>query len=186
MSRLQVCIHLIACLIAGCGPAAERAPHTTRDTGDYGRPTVFVRGQGEQRMMRGTRPLFILADSATVGSRTLVAAYEEVPPGDSGRTHMHLQEDELLFVHRGELEVLLGDSIHRAPTGASIFVPRRTWIRFRAIGEDTAGFLFVFNTPAFEKCLRALSAPLGTRYVPLPEAEMEQIGKECHRVSKAP
>jgi hypothetical protein len=49
---------------------------------------VFARGEGERRLMRGSRPLFIVADSATVGSRTLMAGYEDVPPGDSGRTHM--------------------------------------------------------------------------------------------------
>jgi oxalate decarboxylase/phosphoglucose isomerase-like protein (cupin superfamily) len=136
-------------------------------------------------MMRGTRPLFIVADSATVGSRTLVAGYEEVAPGDSGRTHMHLEEDELLFIHRGEMEILLGDSTYRAGAGATVIVPRRTWIGFRTVGTDTAGFLFVFNAPAFEKCLRALSAPLGERYVPLAQEAMQRLGKECHRVSKA-
>jgi ethanolamine utilization protein EutQ (cupin superfamily) len=185
MGRVLLSIPSIASLIIGCSSSSGRSPSTVQDTGNYGRPTVFARGQGEQRMMRGTRPLFILADSATVGSRTLVAGYEEVPPGDSGRTHMHLEEDELLFVHRGELEVRLGDSTYRAASGASIFVPRRTWIHFRTVGQDTAGFLFVFNAPAFEKCLRALSAPVGERYVALPASEMERVGKECHRVSKA-
>ena len=185
MGRALPIIPSIASLIIGCSSPSSRSPSTAQDTGDYGRPTVFARGEGEQRMMRGTRPLFIVADSVTVGSRTLVAGYEEVPPGDSGRTHMHLEEDELLFVHRGELEVRLGDSTHRAASGASIFVPRRTWIHFRSLGRDTAGFLFVFNAPAFGKCLRALSVPPGERYVPLPAAEMERVRKECHRVSKA-
>jgi oxalate decarboxylase/phosphoglucose isomerase-like protein (cupin superfamily) len=176
---------LFSALVNGCGLGADRGAASPQDPAHYGRPTVFARGQGEQRMMRGSRPLFIVADSTTVGSRTLVAGYEEVPPGDSGRTHMHLEEDELLFVHRGELEILLGDYTYRAAAGASVFVPRRTWIRFRTVGPDTAGFLFVFNAPAFEKCLRALSAPRGERYVPLAEEEMQRIDKECHRVAKA-
>jgi oxalate decarboxylase/phosphoglucose isomerase-like protein (cupin superfamily) len=136
--------------------------------------------------MRGTRPLFIVADSATVGSRTLVAGYEEVPPGDSGRVHMHLEEDEILFVHRGEMEIRLGDSTYRAAAGATVFVPRRTWIGFRTTGSDTAGFFFVFNTPAFEKCLRAQSSPVGEPYVPLSEEASRRLGRECHRVVKAP
>lgn len=185
MGRILLGIPFIAGLIFGCGSPGGRPASVVQDTGDYGRPTVFPRGEGEHRMMRGTRPLFIVADSATVGSRTLVAGYEEVPPWDSGRTHMHLQEDELLFVHRGELEVRLGESTYRAASGATIFVPRRTWIHFRTVGPDTAGFLFVFNAPAFEKCLRALSAPAGEPYVPLPAHEMERLGVECHRVSKA-
>ncbi|MGH6693036.1 MAG: cupin domain-containing protein [Gemmatimonadales bacterium] len=141
---------------------------------------MFARGDGEQRLMRGTRPLFIVADSATAGSRTLVAGYEDVPPGDSGRTHMHLEQDEIIFVHRGTLDLLLGDTTHRAAAGATVFIPRGTWVGFRAVGGDTAGFFFVFNAPGFEKCLRALSAAPGQQFV-LPErSTLERISQECH------
>jgi uncharacterized RmlC-like cupin family protein len=146
----------------------------------YGRPTVFARGQGEQRMMRGSRPLFIVADSATVGSRTLVAGYEAVPPGDSGRTHRHLEEDELIFVHRGTLDVVLGDRTHPAGVGSTVFIPRHTWVTFRTVGVDTAGFWFVFNRPGFEKCLRALSASPGEHFVAPTKEEFERVSDDCH------
>jgi quercetin dioxygenase-like cupin family protein len=161
--------------------ARDETPH---EEGDPGRPTVFLHGQGEQRLMRGTRPLFIVADSATVGSRTLVAGYEDVPPGDSGLTHKHLHEDELLFVHRGQLEVRLGDSTYRVGAGATVFIPRGTWIGFRAVGADTAGFLFVFNQPAFEKCLRALSARPGEPYAAPPPPTRARIDQACDWVVK--
>lgn len=175
------------CLLAGlgaCHSGSATPGERSADVASYGHPSIFEKGEGEQRMMRGTRPLFIVADSTTVGSRSLVAGYEDVPPGDSGRTHMHLKEDELLFVHRGELEVRLGDSVYRAGVGATIFVPRGTWIGFRAVGVDTAGFLFVFNTPGFEKCLRALSARPGERYVPPPTPTLDRTNRECHWVLK--
>jgi oxalate decarboxylase/phosphoglucose isomerase-like protein (cupin superfamily) len=130
--------------------------------------------------MRGSRPLFIVADSATVGSRTLVAGSEDVPPGDSGRTHMHLEEEELIFVHRGILDVLLGDTTYRAGAGASVFIPRYTWVTFRTVGSDTAGFWFVFNRPGFEKCLRALSTAAGQEFLSLPREAFEQVSRECH------
>lgn len=174
---------LLAVLTACQSPASGSASRS--DGAPYGRPTVFARGEGEQRLMRGSRPLFIVADSATVGSRTLVAGYEDVPPGDSGRTHMHLHEDEMIFVHRGHLNIALGDSIYRAAAGATVFIPRGTWIGFRTAGTDTAGFFFVFNTPAFEKCLRALSARPGERYAPLAPAAMARVSQECDWATKA-
>ena len=134
--------------------------------------------------MRGSRPLFILADSATVGSRTLTAGYEDVPPGDSGRTHKHLEEEEIIFVHRGVLDILLGDSTYRVGPGATDFIPRGTWISFRTVGSDTAGFFFVFNAPGFEKCLRMLSARPGERFIPPERITMQQVGDECHWVLK--
>jgi len=159
-------------------PASPQAP-------SHGRPTVFKRGEGEERLMRGTRPLFIVADPATVGSQTLMAGYEEVPPGDSGRTHKHLMEDEILFVHRGLVDVLLGDSTHRVESGATIFVPRGTWVSFRAVGADTAGFFFVFNAPGMEKCLRMLSARRGDTFVPPAPAVLQRVNRECHWVLKS-
>jgi oxalate decarboxylase/phosphoglucose isomerase-like protein (cupin superfamily) len=130
--------------------------------------------------MRGSRPLFIVADSSTVGSRTLMAAYEDVPPGDSGRTHRHMEEEEIIFVHRGQLEIVLDDSIYKADAGASVFIPRGTWVRFRNASADTAGFFFVFNAPGFDKCLRALSAGRGETYRPPAADEQGRINTECH------
>jgi quercetin dioxygenase-like cupin family protein len=169
------------CQPAGPASAAGREPGEP-----YGRPTVFARGRGEQRMMRGTRPLFIVADSATVGSRTLMAGYEDVPPGDSGRTHMHREADEIIFVHRGSLDIRLGDSVHRATAGATVFIPRRTWVGFRTVGRDTAGFLFTFNSPGFERCLRALSSRPGAAFVPPPRDALARISDECHFELKGP
>ena len=171
---------LLVGLVAGCEPDAARDRASSRLTLSFGRPTVFARGEGEERMMRGSRPLFIVADSVTVGSRTLMAGYEDVPPGDSGRTHMHLEEDELIFIHRGTLDVLLGDTTYRAGAGASVFIPRRTWVTFRTVGPDTAGFWFVFNAPGFEKCLRALSARPGERFVAPSRDSFDRLSRECH------
>ena len=96
----------LAGLVAACDQTINRDHSSSRHTLSVGRPTVFARGEGEKPLMRGSRPLFIVADSATVGSRTLMAGFEDVPPGDSGRTHRHLEEDELIFVHRGTLRTM--------------------------------------------------------------------------------
>ena len=171
---------MVSALLAACHSGAAREEQATDAAADNGRPTVFTPGKGEHRLMRGTRPLFIVADSTTVGSRTLTAGYEEVPPGDSGRAHMHLEQDEMLFVHRGTLDVLLDSTTYRAVAGTTVFIPRRTWIGFRTVGPDTAGVFFVFNAPGFEKCLRALSAPPGEHYVALDKAAFEKVSQECH------
>lgn len=177
---------LLATLLAGCNRAAQDGHSEEGAHSEFGRPTVYARGEGERRMMRGTRPLFIVADPATVGARTLMAGYEDVPPGDSGRAHMHLEQDELIFVHRGTLDVLLGDTTYRAEAGATVFIPRRTWVSFRTVGADTAGFWFVFNSPGFEKCLRALSAPPGKAFVAPSKDTFEQVTQECHWQLRAP
>lgn len=151
----------------------------------FGQPAVLARGEGEARMLQGRKPIWIKVDPQTLGSRTLTVGMEDLPPGDSIGVHKHLQEDEVVFVHRGEVEVTLGDSIRRATAGATVFIPRGTWIGFRTKGADTATIVFVFNTPGFEQCLRLLSAPAGTTFVAPAADAIAAARQKCHQVRRA-
>jgi quercetin dioxygenase-like cupin family protein len=136
-------------------------------------------------MLQGRKPIWIKVDPQTLGSRTLTVGMEDMPPGDSIGVHKHLQEDEVVFVHRGELEVTLGDSTLQAKAGGTVFIPRGTWIGFRVKGTDTATIVFAFNAPGFEKCLRLLSAPAGTAFVSPPAQVVAAGRRECHQVRRA-
>jgi mannose-6-phosphate isomerase-like protein (cupin superfamily) len=162
--------------LAGCG--SPKSP-----TG-FGRPSVLARNEGEARLLQGRKPIWIKVDPQTLGSRTLTVGMEDIPPGDSIGVHKHLQEDEVVFIHRGEVDVTLGDSILRAKAGAIVFIPRDTWIGFRVRGADTATIVFAFNTPGFEKCLRLLSAPLGTTFVSPSAQTIAAARRECHQVRR--
>ena len=162
--------------LAGCGAPS---PNT-----GFGRPAVLARSEGEARMLRGQKPMWIKVDPQTLGSRTFTVGMEDIPPGDSIAVHKHLAEDEIVFVHRGEVEVTLGDSLFRAESGGTVFIPRGTWIGFRVRGADTATIVFAFNTPGFEKCLRLLSAPTGTAFGPLPARTVAAARKACHQVPR--
>ena len=170
-------------------PACGR-PRTQGDTAEppqgipasFGRPAVLGRGKGEFRVFQGRRPLWIKVDPQTLGSRSFTAGMEDLPPGDSIGVHKHLQEDEIVFVHRGMLEVTLGDSIRQAEAGGLVFIPRGTWIGFRVQGPDTATIVFMFNTTGFEKCLRFLSAPYGKQFVRPSAAAIATARESCHQV----
>jgi quercetin dioxygenase-like cupin family protein len=136
-------------------------------------------------MLQGRKPIWIKVDPQTLGSRTLTVGMEDMPPGDSIGVHKHLEEDEVVFVHRGDFEVTLGDSTQGATTGATVFIPRGTWIGFRATGSDTATIVFAFNAPVFEKWLRLLSAPIGTTFHSPPTPVVAAARRECHQVRRA-
>jgi quercetin dioxygenase-like cupin family protein len=133
-------------------------------------------------MLQGRKPIWIKVDPQTLGSRSFTVGMEDIPPGDSIGIHKHLQEDEIVFVHRGAVEVTLGDSTHSAQAGGLVFIPRGTWIGFHTIGTDTATIVFLFNTPGFEKCLRFLSSPIGTSFVPPSPGDVAAARKDCHHV----
>jgi quercetin dioxygenase-like cupin family protein len=135
-------------------------------------------------MLQGRKPIWIKVDPQTLGSRSFTVGMEDIPPGDSIGIHKHLQEDEIVFVHRGAVEVTLGDSTHSAQAGGLVFIPRGTWIGFHTIGTDTATIVFLFNTPGFEKCLRFLSSPVGTTFVPPSPADVAAARKDCHQVRR--
>src|SRR5215218_8435552 len=99
--------------LAGC-----QAPRNSTERGEsaaisgFGRPAVLSRGEGEARMLQGRKPIWIKVDPQTLGSRTLTVGMEDMPPGDSIGVHKHLQEDEVVFVHRGKVEITLGPRRH--------------------------------------------------------------------------
>jgi len=146
---------------------------------------VLDRDEGERRMLQGRKPLWIKVDPHTLGSRTFTVGMEDMPPGDSIGVHKHLQEDEIVFVHRGEVAVTLGDSIRTAGPGGLVFIPRGTWIGFHTTGPDTATIVFMFNSPGFEKCLRFLSAPAGAAFVRPSAAAITAARASCHQVQRA-
>jgi quercetin dioxygenase-like cupin family protein len=178
---------LLFLFVAGC--PAILLGQTQAPTGDslptFGRPAVLTREQGEARMLQGRKPIWIKVDPQTLGSRSFTVGMEDIPPNDSIGVHKHLQEDEVVFIHRGQVEVTLGDSDYHAQAGGLGFIPRGTWIGFHTLGADTATIVFLFNTPGFEKCLRFLSSPVGTVFVPRPPAAVAAARKDCHQVPRA-
>lgn len=173
--------------LAGCWPAllfGQKQARTADSVPTFGRPAVLAREQGEARMLQGRKPIWIKVDPQTLGSRAFTVGMEDIPPHDSIGAHKHLQEDEVVFIHRGQVQVTLGDSNYHAQAGGLVFIPRGTWIGFHTLGVDTATIVFLFNTPGFEKCLRFLSSPVGTVFIPRPSAQVAAARKDCHQVPR--
>ncbi len=53
--------------------ASNAASHSGNPSYDAARPVILARGEGEHRLMQGRRPVYILVDSVTAGSSTIVA-----------------------------------------------------------------------------------------------------------------
>jgi quercetin dioxygenase-like cupin family protein len=127
------------------------------------RPLVLEIGDGERRVRRvpGAPPFIIKVDPQNGGSPDLVMGYENIAPGDGIAPHRHLLADEILFVHRGQGEVLLGDQVTPVQVGATIYIPRNTRVALRATGSDSLGVAFIFSHPGMEQYLRATSVREG-------------------------
>jgi quercetin dioxygenase-like cupin family protein len=147
-------------------------------------PTVFQAGEGDRWMLIGKKPLIFKVDPVTAGTDTLMVATEEMPPGNKIPTHKHLYEDEVIFVHKGAVQVTLAGHQYDARTGATVFIPHGNWVGVENASSESAMILFFFNKPAFEKCLRALSSRPGETFTMPPPEKMAPVEKECHQVMK--
>jgi quercetin dioxygenase-like cupin family protein/tetratricopeptide (TPR) repeat protein len=155
-------------------------------------------GLGEQRVLR------VLGESITVkigGEQTggRYAVVENVSPvGGGPPLHIHRDEDELLYVVGGEMELQLGDQRVRAKAGSTAFLPRDVPHTFRNVGTSPSKVLVVI-TPArfvgFFEEVDALAKPtpeqameLGKKYgltfLPPPKGKM--LGAGVHGEHVAP
>jgi uncharacterized cupin superfamily protein len=67
-----------------------------------------------------------------------------LPPGEGNRWHRHERQEELYFVHRGEVALELGDgSEHRLGPGGVAWVDAATDRRLRNVGDGEAVVLVV-------------------------------------------
>ncbi len=67
-----------------------------------------------------------------------------MPPGYEGGFHWHDEQEELYFVHAGEIEVEFGDgSIHRLGPGGVARVSAATRRKVKSVGEADAVYVVV-------------------------------------------
>jgi quercetin dioxygenase-like cupin family protein len=153
LGRSPAVLVMAAAVLAPAAPtAAQGGP----------RPAVIHASDGELRLLRGgTAPLLIKVDPLNTGSRRLVLATSDLPPGDSIAVHRHLREDEIILITRGTAGVQLGRGRYEAAAGAAVFIPQGTCIAVTNTGRDTLSIAFIFSAPGFEQVLRDVSSAPG-------------------------
>ncbi len=77
----------------------------------------------------------------------LTAWESTAAPGEGPPLHLHVNEDELMYVLGGRLRFRLDGTDHTAPAGSFVFIPRGVPHTWQNAGDDQARILFVF-TPA--------------------------------------
>lgn len=82
----------------------------------------------------------------TAGALTF--AESVVMPGKGPPLHVHVNDDEFVYVLEGLLRIRLGDEIQEAAAGAFAFIPRGTPHTWQNAGASQARFLFGFAPAA--------------------------------------
>jgi quercetin dioxygenase-like cupin family protein/ketosteroid isomerase-like protein len=109
----------------------------------------FVRASEPEKAFDKPAPVgelnFKAHDRDTGGAMT--AFESNIAPGEGPPFHLHLREDEAIYVLEGRIRVRLEEVVHEAPAGSFVFIPRGVPHTWQNVDETQVRLLVVF-TPA--------------------------------------
>ena len=164
--------HLLPVLLLGLAPPlGAQSPSAS----------IIPPDGGDSIYMAGARhPTLIMVDSSTTGSRELFAFQLALAPGDSLPLHQHHRDDELFFIHAGEVETRIADRKSVAVAGSTLFVPAGTPVGMVNKGPQLAKAWIVFASPHMAQYIRSLGSAPGEPPRKLSPAELENIRQRHH------
>lgn len=122
-------------------------PYNTNDKG------IIVRENEGTHILTGRRkvPITIKISKVKHGVDGISFCVEEQSPGRKMRIHKHLNNDELIFIHKGEGTLTLDDQSIQVKTGDVAFVPRGTWHGLDNTGKENLLMIFQYSPAGFEE-----------------------------------
>ena len=118
----------------------------TVDTG-----IVVREDEGIHILGRRKVPIAIKISKARHGVEGISFCREIMNPGVKMRVHKHLNNDELIFIHRGQGTLTLGDKLIEVKTGDVAFIPRETWHGLDNTGSEELQMIFQYSPAGFEE-----------------------------------
>ena len=127
-----------------------------------GNKGIVVRAdEGIHILTRRKVPITIKISKTNQGIDNISFCTEEMNPGRKMRVHKHLYNDELIFVHRGEGRLTLGDQTIEVKTGDVAFVPRGIWHGLDNTGNENLIMVFQYSPAGFEQYFIENGTPAG-------------------------
>ncbi len=120
------------------------------NTNDKG---IVVRQNEGIHIITGRRkiPITIKISKVKHGVDGISVCTEEQMPGTKMRVHKHLNNDELIFIHKGEGTLTLDEQSIQVKTGDVAFVPRGTWHGLHNTGKENLSMIFQYSPAGFEE-----------------------------------
>ncbi len=114
---------------------------------------IIIREEEGIHILTGRRkvPITIKISKAKHGVDGISFCTEEQRPGSKMRIHKHLNNDELIFIHKGEGTLTLDEQSIQVKTGDVAFVPRGTWHGLHNTGKENLSMTFQYSPAGFEE-----------------------------------
>lgn len=145
---------------------------------------VVHEDEGIHILTRRKVPLTVKLSKAKHGIEGISFCVEQMEPGTRMRIHKHLNNDELIFIHRGQGTLTLNDRTIEVKTGAVAFIPRGTWHGMDNTGTEKLHMVFQYSPAGFEEFFIENGTPVGMPTKPRSEEELIVTAKKYGMVYK--
>jgi len=122
---------------------------------------VVREDEGIHILTRRKVPITIKISKTKHGVEGISFCVEDMTPGRKMRIHKHLDNDELIFVHKGQGTLTLDDESIEVKTGDVVFVPRGIWHGLDNTGKENLLMVFQYSPAGFEEYFIENGTPVG-------------------------
>jgi len=135
---------------------------------------------------RRKAPMNIKISKTKHGVDNISFCTEDIIPGRKLRIHKHLNNDELIFIHKGEGTFTLNEQSIEVKSGAVVFIPRGVWHGLENTGKENIRMVFQYSPAGFEQYFIENGTPLGMPAKERTEEEYAIAEKKYGMVYKEP
>lgn len=132
-----------------------------KSTSNNGKGIIVREDEGEHILTRRKVPITIKISKKKHGVDNISFSIEDMIPGRKMRIHKHLNNDELIFIHKGEGTLTLDEQAIEVKTGTVIFVPRGIWHGLDNTGKENLQMVFQYSPAGFEEYFIENGTPVG-------------------------
>ena len=153
------------------------------DTSDFN-GLVVSEDEGEVFQMRDGTAIVKIKIAKAQGANSISFLSESFRPGDALAVHKHLNEDELIFMHRGSGLFMLGDKQYEIKEGAVALVPKGVWHGLQNTGNENIEMRFGYTPSGFEGFFREAGTPVEQSFIQKTFKERRTIAKKWGMIYK--
>ena len=149
-----------------------------------GEGLVVNSDEGEIIMLREGTSLVKIKIAKNHGYDSMSFLASSLPPGDIIPIHKHLNEDEIIFIHKGKGILTLGEREYSFSEDLVAMVPKGSWHGLKNTGQDYVQMRFAYSPAGFEGYFREVGTPLGKPFVKRTLEERKPIAKKWGMIFK--
>ena len=134
---------------------------SSQSVAEHDKGLIVREAEGTHILTRRKVPITIKISKVKNGIDGISFCTEDVTPGRKMRVHKHLNNEELIFIHKGQGALTLDEQLVEVKTGDVVFVPRNTWHGLDNTGDENLLMVFQYSPAGFEEYFIENGTPAG-------------------------